>query len=194
MVTLFLIICPCFFYMMEKKQKFNRKQIAVINNAVTMAEELVSNYYKLSVTQWLRQKYDVKTVADLAPKEFINGPFAQIVRYTGQRRDTALGSATYDFYKICLQDHAILAALKEFDALHIFPFTLYIITHELIHIVRFSKFLQNFNASAAERINEEIRVHQKTNTILKPIQVPGLADTLDFFVNWRTPLDDLSSN
>ncbi len=180
--------------MMEKKQKFNREQIAVINNAVTMAEELVSNYYKLSVTQWLRQKYDVKTVADLAPKEFINGPFAQIIRYTGKRRDTALGSATYDFYKICLQDHAILAALEKFDALQIFPFTLYIITHELIHIVRFSKFLQNFNASATEKRNEEIRVHQKTDTILNPLQVPGLAETLDFFVNWRTPLDDLSSN
>ena len=68
---------------MEKKKQFNRKQIAAVNNAVTMAEELVSNYYKLSATQWLRQKYDVKTFADLTPKERVNGPFAQIVRYTG---------------------------------------------------------------------------------------------------------------
>lgn len=178
---------------MEKKKQFNRKQIAAVNNAVTMAEELVSNYYKLSATQWLRQKYDVKTFADLTPKERVNGPFAQIVRYTGQRRDTALGSATYDFYKICMQDHAILDALKKSDVLRIFPFSLYIITHELIHIVRFSRFLQNFKASSVEKIAEEIRVHQKTHTILEPVQVPGLADTLDFFVNWRTSLDDLSS-
>ena len=179
---------------MEKKKKFNQKQITMVNNAVTMAEELVSNHYKLSATQWLRQKYDVKTVAELSPKELINGPFAQIVRYTGQRLNTALGSATYDFYKICLQDHAILAALKKFNALHIFPFSLYIITHELIHIVRFTKFLQNFNASSTEKIDEEIRVHQKTHMILKPVQVTGLKETLDFFVNWRTPFDDLSSN
>ncbi len=179
---------------MEKKKKFNREQIAVVNNAVTMAEELVSNYYKLSAAQWLRQKYDVKTVADLSPRELVNGPFAQVVRYKGQRRDTALGSATYDFYKICLQDYAILAVLKKIDVLHIFPFTLYIITHELIHIVRFSKFLQNFNASSVEKMAEEIRVHQKTHTILESVQVPGLADTLIFFVNWRTSLDDLSNN
>lgn len=179
---------------MEQKKKFNQKHIIAVNNAVTMAEELVSNYYKLSAAQWLRQKYDVKTVADLASKEIVTGPFAQIVRYKGQRPDTALGSATYDFYKICLQDHAILAALKKSDTLHIFPFTLYIITHELIHIVRFSKFLQNFNASSAEKMAEEIRVHQKTHTILEPVQIPGITDTLDFFVHWRTPLDDLSSN
>jgi len=179
---------------MENIIKFNKKQIIAVNNAVSMAEELVSNYYKLSAAQWLHHKYDVKTVADLAPKELVNGPFAQIVRYKGQRRDTALGSATYDFYKICLQDHAILAVLKKSGTLHIFPFTLYIITHELIHIVRFSKFLQNFSASPAEKIAEEIRVHQKTHTILEPVQVTGLPDTLDFFVNWRKPLDDLSSN
>ena len=178
----------------KMEKKFSKKQITAVNNSVTMAEELVSNYYKLSAAQWLRQKYDVKTVADLAPKEIVKGPFAQIVRYKGQRRDTALGSATYDFYKICLQDHAIIDTLKKFNALRIFPFTLYIITHELIHIVRFSKFLQNFSASSAEKMAEEIRVHKKTNKILQPVQVPGLTSTLDFFVNWHSSLDDLAGN
>lgn len=179
---------------MGPQLKFNPKQIASVNNAVALAEELVSNFYKLSAAQWLHQRYDVKTAADLLPAENVSGPFAQIILYKGQRRDTSLGSATYDFYKICLQDHAILSALVKFDHLNLLPFILYIITHELIHIVRFSKFLQHFNATAEEKIAEEIRVHEKTHEILKPVHVTGLPDVLEFYKNWRTPLDDLENS
>ena len=77
-----------------------------------------------------------------------------------------MGSATYDLYKICLQDDAILVALDQHPELAMLPFALYIITHELIHIVRFSKFLQGFDASAEERLSEEKRVHERTHEIL----------------------------
>jgi len=45
-----------------------------------MAEELVSEYYKMSASQRLRPKYDVKTLVDLDPAEIVHGPFAQIIR------------------------------------------------------------------------------------------------------------------
>ena len=50
---------------MQALQKFNLKQIEIINNSVSMAEELVSDHYKMSASQWLRPMYDVKTLADL---------------------------------------------------------------------------------------------------------------------------------
>ena len=87
-----------------------------------MAEELVSNHYKMSASQWLRPKYDVKTLVDLSPGEIVHGPFAQIVRYEGHRKDTALGSGVFDYYKICLQDHAIHAALEDSPYMKLFPF------------------------------------------------------------------------
>ena len=156
-----------------------------------MAEELVSEYYKMSASQWLHRKYDVKTLVDLKDGETVQGPFAQIIRYKAYRKDSTLGSSTYDFYKICLQDNTILSVLKRSPQIKLFPFTLYIITHELIHIVRFSKFLQNFDASPEEMIVEETRVHEITHEILIQVRVSGILDVLKFYDNWINPIEDL---
>ena len=156
-----------------------------------MAEELVSDFYKISSSRWLHPRYDVKTLADLSDTEIVDGPFAQVVRYEGQRKGSCLGSESYDFYKICVQDHAILAALRSNPALTLMPFCLYIITHELIHIVRFSRFLQHFAASSEEKELEERRVHQATHQILTPLRVSGLAAVLEYYRQWCLPCDNL---
>ncbi len=150
-----------------------------------MAEELVSNHFKMSANEWLRPKYDVKTLNELSEKEIVDAPFAQIIRYQGQRKGSSLGSGSYDFYKICLQDHNILQTLEQRPQLGLMPFCLYIITHELIHIVRFSKFLQNFDASADEKLAEEKRVHCLTRKILTDIGVPGIEHVIGFYDRWR---------
>ena len=176
---------------MPKRTPFSSEQIKIVNNAVAMAEELVSNYYKMSASQWLGPRYDVRTLTELINEEIIDGPFAQIIRYRGQRRNTSLGSATYDFYKICLQDHTIRSTLEGIPGIELFPFSLYIITHELIHIVRFSKFLQSFDASSEERMAEEKRVHHRTHDILHPVLMEGLSKVLEFYNDWRVPYEDL---
>jgi hypothetical protein len=172
---------------------FSSEQLQAVNTAVAMSEELVSNHYKMSASQWLRPKYDIRTLADLTADEIVEGPFAQVVRYVGKRQNTFLGSDAYDFYKICLQDHAILNALRQDKALQIMPFTLYIVTHELVHIVRFSKFLQSFDASAEEKLAEEARVHRETKIILANIQLTGLEAVLHFYSTWQKPLEDLQN-
>jgi hypothetical protein len=169
--------------------KFSLNQIETVNNSVAMAEELVSNYYKMSASEWLHPKYDVKTLADLSPDEITQGPFAQVIRYIGYRKDRSLGSEAYDFYKICLQDHAIHSALQSAKELALFPFCLYIVVHELIHIVRFSKFLQSFDASPEEKLQEETRVHELTHHILSGIRVAGLIAVFDFYSQWREPIE-----
>lgn len=170
---------------------FTSHQIATVNHSVAIAEELVSNHYKMSASEWLHPKYDVKTLIDLAPEEIVHGPFAQVIRYVGFRKETSLGSDAYDFYKICLQDHAILAAVSADPKLKLEPFCLYIVAHELIHIVRFSKFLQSFDASPEEKIKEETRVHDGTHHILHTLNIPGLNNVLDFYRKWREPIDGL---
>jgi len=173
----------------NKFYNFNKKQIKIVNRAAEMAEELVSDYYKLSSSQWLRRRYDIKTLADLSPEEIVSGPFAQIIRYKAHPKDSCLGSSAYDFYKICLQDNSILAVISGSNSIKLCPFTLYIITHELIHIVRFSEFLQNFNASQEEKLAEETRVHNNTHEILKSVKLPGLPSVLKFYDKWRVPVD-----
>ena len=172
-------------------RRFQSDQILLINDAVAMAEELVSNHYKLSATQWLRRKYDVKTAIDLSPEEMVVGPFAQVIRYEGRKTDADLKSESFDFYKICLQDQAILEVLDTSPALRLFPFCLYIITHELIHIVRFTKFLQRFVATDEERHLEEVRVHDKTHAILEPVNIDGMTAVFGFYARWRNDFDSL---
>ncbi|MBL0732115.1 MAG: hypothetical protein JJW03_04590 [Desulfosarcina sp.] len=172
-------------------KKFSLKNIIVVNDAAAMAEELVSNFYKMSESQWLSRRYDIKTLADLNPDEIVSGPFAQVIRFKGQRNNRLLGSSAYDFYKICIQDHAIISTLKKFPDIKLFPFALYIITHELIHIVRFSKFLQSFDASSAEKMAEETRVHEKTGDILERVQVSGINIVLNFYKKWSEPVEEM---
>ena len=176
---------------MDKLERFKPEQIKIINKSVAMAEELVSDYFKMSATQWLHGKYDVKTLADLKDGETVQGPFAQIIRYKGRRRDSSLEFLTYDFYKICLQDHSILSVLKQSPQIKLFPFTLYSISHELIHIVRFSKFLQNFDASHEEMMIEERRVHEITHEILLEVRIEGMEFVLTFYNNWLQPIENL---
>jgi hypothetical protein len=173
------------------RNAFTADQILTINKAVTMAEELVSDYYKMSASQWLRPKFDIRTLVDLSSNEIVQGPFAQIIRYEGQRKGSALGSEVYDFYKICLQDHAILGVLVRDQGLDLLPFGLYIIVHELVHIVRFSKFLQNFDASAAEKLAEEHRVHEITHQILAPVRLAGIEMVINYYHRWRQPIENL---
>jgi hypothetical protein len=163
----------------------------VVNEAVAVAEELTSNAYKMSFAEWRRRRYDIKTLADLSPEEIVDGPFAQIIRYVGRKAETSLGSSKYDFYKICLQDHSILPALNQFPGLYLFPFALYIVTHELIHVIRFTKFLQGFEASPEEKIEEEARVHDGTRAILQGAQIDGMEAVFEFYRAWQGPLDDL---
>ncbi|MBW2367667.1 MAG: hypothetical protein JRH15_07265 [Deltaproteobacteria bacterium] len=173
--------------------QFSNQQLNTINNSAAMAEELVSNHYKMSASQWLRRRYDFKTLADLSSGEIVQGPFAQIIRYVGHKQDAPLSSTTYDFYKICLQDHCIIGALETSPIIELHPFSLYITTHELIHIVRFSKFLCNFEATEEEKMIEEAWVHRRTREILAPLTTPGLPAVLNFYEKWRIPLDELET-
>ncbi|OQX03177.1 MAG: hypothetical protein BWK80_56215 [Desulfobacteraceae bacterium IS3] len=176
---------------MEKLEIFTPEQASVVNDAAAMSEELVSDFYKMSASQWRRLNYDIKTLADLAEEEIVYGPFAHVIRYEEKRKGRYLGSSVYDFYKICLQDHSILFTLRQFPDINLFPFTLYIVIHELIHVVRFCKFLQNFDASSEEKTAEESRVHRYSREILCEVRITGIENVLKFYDNWLKPLDNI---
>lgn len=182
---------------------FDERHIKQVKEAASRAEELVSNHYKMSSSQWLRMRYDIKTLAqlnreevlygnpaDLKKQEILYGPFAQVFRYEAKKTESALGSGTFDFYSICLQDHIILTNISRSPQYDLYPFILYVIAHELIHIVRFSKFLQIFNASPKERFAEEIRVHRRTREILGRHNPTGMQPVFDFYRKWTATTDE----
>ena len=160
---------------------FNEKQIEIVNNSLELAEDIVSGYYKMSPTQWLRNRYEVKTFVDLKDNEKINGPFAQIIKYSGYLKNSSLGSEFFDLYRICIQDAAILHLIKERPEINLSPFLVYIQVHELVHIVRFGKFEQFFHANTIDRAVEEIRVHRVTREILRKKYIEGLDTVLAYY-------------
>jgi len=170
--------------MSDKLKKFNINQINVIKNSVSAAEDLVSNHYKLSVNQWLGFRYDVKTLKDLLDCEIVHGPFAQVIKYTGYPVDKVLLSDSFDYYKICIQDHAVISLLRNDSTLDLYPFIIYVTVHELIHIVRFGKFLQFYNMDADKRENEEVRVHDLTSNIVSKTDIDGMSSVLDYHSGW----------
>lgn len=172
------------------KVQFDPDQLYTVNQAVDAAEELVCNFYKLSVTQIRQLNYDIKTAAQLVDHEIIEPHFAQIIRYRTRKIDSLLESDADDFYKVCLQDHSILSALKEFEFLRLYPFMLYIVCHELIHVVRFRRFLQHFHAPPDHRQKEEIRVHHLTHEVLGKIRISDLEPVFEFFRQWQQAFNE----
>ncbi len=169
---------------MQKKNQFNADQLSFISDSVLNAEEIVSDYFKMTHSQWRRAPYDVRTIANLTDDQVIYGPFAQVIRYAAQRHHTFLGTSAYDFYLICLQDHNIIETLNLHTELSLSPFMLYIMIHELVHIIRFSRFLQRADTiTPSERVLEELRVNQKTYDILtqKGTYMKGIQPVLEFF-------------
>lgn len=178
---------------MNQIKYFSSDEIRIVNDSVGVAEELVSNEYKLSDSQLLRLNYDVKTLIDLTDDEIVDDHFAQILRYTEKKKNNLLDASINDFYKICLQDHSIINVLKQYNELDLFAFMIYIVCHELIHVIRFCHFLQHFDAPLNEKNDEERRVHAKTNDILFKVNIDNLKPVLKFYENWRQRPQTLSN-
>ena len=165
---------------------FNNQELLKVDEAVKVSEELINNYFKMSSGQWLKNRYDIKTAKDLASHEYIKGPFAQVIKYEGRKKDISLGSSSFSFYKVCLQDGAILSAVAKTDGLSLEPFLLYILTHELVHVVRFLKFKQRYeNSNEVDvTLDEERRVHFLTHEILKSVSFSRLSQVFEFYKDW----------
>lgn len=149
--------------------------------AQVIAEEMTSDFFKLNHSHWRRSRYDILTLEALRAEEVSSHALALLARYQGLPPDRLLPSAAFDFYRICLQDHNILKALASEQGLAPLPLFSYILTHELVHVVRFSRFQARFEATWPERLAEEALVHQLTQTILAPLNFLELAPVYDYY-------------
>lgn len=164
---------------------FNPAQIEVVSQGVEIAEDVTANFFKISTAQWKHVRYDIRTLAELRPDEVTNSAFAQITRYSRNPDHTKFGGLHYEYFKICLQDHNMMAAVERDDPLQLLPLAVYVVTHELVHVVRFCKFLQRFDADPLERQQEEMRVHEVTQKALKSLKLPSLGYVLKAYRNYQ---------
>lgn len=163
----------------------DRKLIARIS---LEAEERTGDYFRLPSFGPRRYVYEVSTAADHREGEKAEDAFAQICRYVRSPPVPGERQRAPRFYRVCLQDPAILEAVGRPEV----PFDLetllrYILIHELIHIVRFEQFQHPFVTEPHEKEEEESHVHGLTYELLERREDPAMAGLLDFYRTHRMP-------
>lgn len=168
---------------------FGNRDIYMIEESIDLAEELVNAYFNISFDEWRNWRYDVKTLAYLSQSEITDNAFAQICKYECVKDKNSTPPVSFEFYRICLQDNKILNAVKGSpNRIELKPLMLYIVTHELSHIVRFNKYFKNFFASPREKEWEEANVHSITYEMLKSTKDRGVNRVLDHYRSYRWEL------
>lgn len=143
---------------------FTRSDRTTISKAAVLAERLTQQYFDLAQGEWQRNPYGIFTCQEAGARLYEPDVFAHVIRY---RSGVEGGNPRQPGrYGIVLQDPNILLALLRSGSNDLWTLGLFILTHELIHIVRFTKHNVDFFASANSRDNEEKLVHGMTKEIL----------------------------
>jgi hypothetical protein len=108
--------------------------------------------------------YDLLTRQD---KEWGPLPDAALAGVQLMQRRTPCRGDFRAFYRIQLNDPTILSAARRDNlAPHLYPFLVYIITHEMVHLVRLSTILDDPSVLPPFDADEEWRVLRISNQIL----------------------------
>jgi hypothetical protein len=170
---------------------FTNQQLGIMSEALDIAEDMTSNYYHISLSEWKRYPFDVRTLSQLFGDDIGNNAFAILKKC--MQGDGLEADPLYrrrELYLIYLQDHQILKALYRDKELKLLPLLAYVLTHELVHIVRFCKFQERFDViEENRRSEEEQRVHQTTYDILKGLSLPNLPYILGSYTPERINLE-----
>ncbi len=157
---------------MRELPRFGNNELKVVEHAREAAAELIGDFYALAPREWERLHYEVRTLRRLAPEEICDQAFAQVLCYDRVKRVGADVVERHDLYRICLQDHRILRVAEcgaNQDKLDLEAMLLYVLTHELVHVVRFSHRLQRLDLAPELRPIEELSVEKTTKQILAPV-------------------------
>ncbi|KIX11924.1 hypothetical protein [Dethiosulfatarculus sandiegensis] len=159
---------------------FTEGHLNLVSDALFVAEESVCDFYRLSGSAWANYRFELRTLADLSPREVTDRALAQVVRLRQPAHQRRLRAR--DFYRICLQDHNLLNLVERQEAKGIFlPLLIYVLTHELVHVVRFYQFQHLFDAFEGQRETEEKRVHSLTSEMLGKLKMPKMDQVIDLY-------------
>jgi hypothetical protein len=143
--------------------QFSAPQRNMVFRALDEAEDRTAGYYCIPRFRWEKLRYDLLTQEDHG-WEPLPEPMLARVRCLQRLHDRR----PFDFYRIELNDRSILAAAERENMLrNLYPFLVYILTHEMVHMVRLSSILEHMPESI-EPLNEseENRVQSISRRIL----------------------------
>ncbi|MBI5968363.1 MAG: hypothetical protein HY882_10975 [Deltaproteobacteria bacterium] len=160
---------------------FNKKQYFWVREALEIAETLAEDYFRVDLGDYERFPYDLQTLANLRVLEKTQRALAQVCKYEYYKRESFSKFKGREFYRICLQDDKILNTVQTESSSLLRPLLLCIVTHELIHVIRFSLDPKKFYLKLQEKRMEESDVHQTTYELLKYLKDPQVGFFLDLY-------------
>lgn len=149
-----------------------RLERALVAEASSLAEELVAEAFSLTPRECLSLQYELLTDYALLPCRLPDSALAGLVRAETQALHPR---KRRDFYFLFLAEERLLA-LSQGDSLR--ALLLYIFTHELIHMVRFARFIAAFWMPMEVRWQEERKVHRLATQILQKVPWRELGEIL----------------
>lgn len=144
---------------------FNANQRRLVIDALSEAEDRTSLYYCIPPRHWQHLRYDLITGSDSGWTPLPKVALAKVQRIeqinAGRRKPL-------EFFRIQLNDPSILGAVKR-DSLEpiLYPFLVYILTHEMVHLVRLSTILDEAEQLPHSAELEEERVERISRQILR---------------------------
>ena len=163
---------------------FDKKQRFWVGEALEIAETLAGAFFQVNLGDSARFPYDLQTLANLRGPEKTRRALAQVCKYEFQKGDTWARRREIEFYRICLQDNQILKKVRAESLSLLKPLILYVVTHELIHVIRFSLDPKRFYLPSKEKRIEEKDVHRSTYELLRSFRDPQVELLLERYRPW----------
>ena len=169
---------------MAESRFFDKKQRFWVGEALEIAESLAEGFFQVDLGDSSRFPYDLQTLANLKGPEKTPLALAQVCKYEFHKRDKWAERGGTEFYRICLQDDQILKKIRTESLSLLKPLVLYVVTHELIHVIRFSLDPKRFYLSSEEKRGEEKDVHRSTYELLRSFRDPQVELLLEHYRPW----------
>ncbi len=147
---------------------FTASDLAIICRAASLAERLIEKHFNLNKDHWKSEPYSIFTLKQVNTGLYEPDVFANVVKLKA-RQNQRQKVAAAENYGIVLQDPNILRALLRQSGHDLWTMSLFVLTHELIHVVRFKKFNVDFFAESGAREAEENLVQCITGDILSGV-------------------------
>jgi len=154
---------------------FSAPQRELVFKALNEAEECTADYYCIPPFRWEQLHYDLLTRDDHEWEPIPDPMLARVRRL--ERTDPR---KSFNFYRIELNDPSILSAAERENLLRsseLYPFLVYILTHEIVHLVRLNTIHDNrADVGDTHYEAEESRVQDVAGRILSrySILLPAL--------------------
>ena len=154
---------------------FNFIEKRLIRYALNESAWCLDKFYCFSPLEWFNFCYSIETGCAIKEKVPHSSIFAEVKKLCPH--ETCFDEFQREQYIVCLFDKNIINVLKRRSKLDLYPLMVYILTHELVHIARFSQKIYPFECCDFEsHKEEEERVHKITYQVLKSFKKKTLEE------------------